>query len=1086
MATSPSKIQVKCVCGAALAVPPERAGTTGTCPKCGRQVTVPAAGAGWYVAKDKQKMGPFSTAQLKQMIAARQLRPEDMVLREGQEKWARAATVRGLFPQDEETTATPARTVRAPVPQLKRASPWLLVGVAVGVLLVAGVGGGVFLGIKLASRPADTGPAQANLNSGKPKEEAPAGRGDVKPPQVAEKRPLDLSHIPGDASAAIVLHPRKILESPLVPALPPGAADALIQELGVKPEQVEEVIVLLQAGAAAPAKPQPQQDSWVPVESKEGRFSLRFPVKPKQSERKTTLGTRQVFTAEVDKGDLMFELSYVDFPKDSPIIGDLSRVDFGTRALEFKPSFKAKSDIKLGKYLGAEVVLDDVQLKTYSVHRVYVAGDRLYHLEATTRKAQKPPAEFAKFFSSFQITGAEAPAPGEFLPPELMPTPGAIVRFTAPIDGKQILTRLLKGVREAKHEGKVYYVGPEEEGLFGIPVAGHVADDRTLLLAPEPLLLKMLTAAGTKGPLLDRLRQADAGDDLTAVVLLEPFRKALTTLARPNQGLLPPPLAGAVNLPEQLVCVTATVNLGGKTLARLIFEADGEESAQTVERLVQSGLGLVRQVYPELRPGLVAQLPPPSVPALLRVVDQLYSGVQVARQGARVVVTVDRPPAQELPEGLIAAAGFNDAQGLLSNPIPDSPYPLNTSGKIGGLGEPGWAGPWTPAHPAITFQKKVVFEGDGACHVTGVDNVGPGFSRRLAEPQRGVFQVELHMQVPEGGRVVVYLKNENHYGPNWQVQDGKFQVLEAGVPPETGFACRPGKWHKVTVRVDVRRREWTFAVDDKLFLQKKLLKFRGDAPDLDLISFLCRTGPGAYIDALKITRLPDDAVAQSQVSKPAPVLPPDHIASTGFNSVKDLHGDPEAAPFPLDVPNREGGEGEPGWAGPWPAHADAVFQTKVVFEGDGALYLKGAPNVGPNYGRRLTEPQTGKFQVEYHIQVPAGSSCGAYLWRGAQGGAYQSGPNWSIGRGKFMVSDGDEGGGGKLLDGFPCKPGQWYKVKLRVDVAKRQWDFFVDDQRFKAPRPLGFRARVEYLDVINFLVEGGVYIDALRVTRVPE
>src|SRR5262249_52321978 len=157
------------------------------------------------------------------------------------------------------------------------------------------------------------------------------------------KRPLDLKYIPPDASAAVVIHPRRILQAPVTAGvLPPGAADEMVKELGVTPRQVEQVLVFLQAGnpARPPARPAaapPPKDGWVELDSKEGRFSVRFPVKPKASERKTTLGTRSVFTAEADEGTLTFELSYVDFPKDSPFVGDRSRVAFATRALEFKP-----------------------------------------------------------------------------------------------------------------------------------------------------------------------------------------------------------------------------------------------------------------------------------------------------------------------------------------------------------------------------------------------------------------------------------------------------------------------------------------------------------------------------------------------------------------------------------------------------------------------------------------------------------------------------------------------------------------------------------------------------------------------------
>jgi hypothetical protein len=59
-------------------------------------------------------------------------------------------------------------------------------------------------------------------------------------------------------------------------------------------------------------------------------------------------------------------------------------------------------------------------------------------------------------------------------------------------------------------------------------------------------------------------------------------------------------------------------------------------------------------------------------------------------------------------------------------------------------------------------------------------------------------------------------------------------------------------------------------------------------------------------------------------------------------------------------------------------------------------------------------------------------------------------------------------------------------VTLRIDVAKETYEFFVDDKRFESPRPLKFRGKPAYLDAINFLVEGGVYIDALRITRLPD
>jgi hypothetical protein len=357
-----------------------------------------------------------------------------------------------------------------------------------------------------------------------------------------------------------------------------------------------------------------------------------------------------------------------------------------------------------------------------------------------------------------------------------------------------------------------------------------------------------------------------------------------------------------------------------------------------------------------------------------------------------------------------------------------------------------------------------------------------GCRRQLAKLQVGKFQVEQHVRIPAGGGILCYLRKTGRdadVGPNWSAGGGKFWVLEG--PNEkwvdTGIPYEFDKWYKVILRIDVPNRRWEFLVNDRRFSLRQPLGFRAPQVSLDQLDYGSPTPAGFYLDAVRVTRLPDDALVGVFTPGPGPPLPPDHIASTGFNSARGLHGDPKDGPFPLDVSNREGGHGEPGWVGPWLAHPDASFQSKVVFEGDGALYLKGRANFGPNYGRQLAKAQTGRFQVEHHVQVPAGSRFGAYAWQ-HPGGADWSGPTWGAGGGTFFVH--------ATQTGIKCVPGKWYKVTLRIDVAKHTWEFFVDGKRFESPKPLGFRGKVNYLDYINFLVEGGVYIDDLRVTRLPD
>ncbi len=57
----------------------------------------------WFLARNQQKIGPFTTAELKQLAACGDLQPGEHVLVEGATKWVEARTVPGLFPAEKQT-----------------------------------------------------------------------------------------------------------------------------------------------------------------------------------------------------------------------------------------------------------------------------------------------------------------------------------------------------------------------------------------------------------------------------------------------------------------------------------------------------------------------------------------------------------------------------------------------------------------------------------------------------------------------------------------------------------------------------------------------------------------------------------------------------------------------------------------------------------------------------------------------------------------------------------------------------------------------------------------------------------------------
>lgn len=53
--------------------------------------------AKWLVSRDQKQTGPFTSAELRNMVAAGELRPTDLVCSGGSEKWTQASKIKGLF-----------------------------------------------------------------------------------------------------------------------------------------------------------------------------------------------------------------------------------------------------------------------------------------------------------------------------------------------------------------------------------------------------------------------------------------------------------------------------------------------------------------------------------------------------------------------------------------------------------------------------------------------------------------------------------------------------------------------------------------------------------------------------------------------------------------------------------------------------------------------------------------------------------------------------------------------------------------------------------------------------------------------------
>lgn len=114
--------------------------------------------AGYFYTQNKQKHGPVSSSELKQLAASGRLQPTDTVMKEGSNKWVAAGSVKGLFGERQAASAPAPAPVPQPMPQEPAASGgsrWLLWLVLLLVVGGLAAGGFMFMGKGDGDSPSD-------------------------------------------------------------------------------------------------------------------------------------------------------------------------------------------------------------------------------------------------------------------------------------------------------------------------------------------------------------------------------------------------------------------------------------------------------------------------------------------------------------------------------------------------------------------------------------------------------------------------------------------------------------------------------------------------------------------------------------------------------------------------------------------------------------------------------------------------------------------------------------------------------------------------------------------------------------------
>ncbi len=238
------------------------------------------------------------------------------------------------------------------------------------------------------------------------------------------------------------------------------------------------------------------------------------------------------------------------------------------------------------------------------------------------------------------------PTPGAYGPY----TFGGVIRFARPVDGKKLVHGLSPNAREATDGGQTYYV--LEQPISGVPLAVCATDDHTLAAAPEPVLKKMLSAKGEKSPLIDRLREAEADTDVTAVVAVDAMRPLAAQAVAQFFVNAPPPLDAGAALGDKVNAVTLSVRLAKGPLVTVDVEARSAAAAGDVLTFVHNLDDQLRLHYGETRDGLLSAAPPDAAGVVDRFAADLQTSFTAKAEGTHVRLSVQRPAATK---DLIAA-----------------------------------------------------------------------------------------------------------------------------------------------------------------------------------------------------------------------------------------------------------------------------------------------------------------------------------------------------------------------------------------------------------------------------------------------
>ena len=229
-------------------------------------------------------------------------------------------------------------------------------------------------------------------------------------------------------------------------------------------------------------------------------------------------------------------------------------------------------------------------------------------------------------------------------------TVGAIIQFNEDVDSESFLKQVFKDAEPATL-GEVTYLTSKAKGIPpdpaaktpGVPSAAYVAGPRTLLIALEPAMKKMLAPATGPRTLLEQLKHSSLNNDVLIQIAAEPLLKSeagamlkVLTQAQPKSP--------GVDLIDDVKSIALALNVTQDPLLKLTVAGAKPDSADKFNGLMQvAKMGIVSGLD-GLKKNPPSMLPPALKEPLFKVTDEIVAALQIAKQGDEVSLTITQPP----------------------------------------------------------------------------------------------------------------------------------------------------------------------------------------------------------------------------------------------------------------------------------------------------------------------------------------------------------------------------------------------------------------------------------------------------------